>query len=100
MGHRSPPDARVAQEGEALPLEDEIPWGGFALRLSAADVPRLHALLSAIPHEQVVAMRRRMAAAWPALLYRHAEPYIPRQLEQPDAADTFLRVLRKRVSAP
>ncbi|RLM86765.1 putative glycosyltransferase [Panicum miliaceum] len=53
----------VVDDGEyALPFADVLNWDAFAVRLRAADIPRLREVLSAVSPRQYIRMQRRVRA--------------------------------------
>jgi len=53
----------VVDDGEyALPFADVLNWDAFAVRLRAADIPRLREVLAAVSPRQYIRMQRRVRA--------------------------------------
>ena len=89
--------------GEALPFEDVLDWNETAVRLTAEQIPRMHEVLDAIPHAQLVRMRRRMREIYRPLLWSSAHGSYLGEPSGTDATSdafaTLMASLRKRLPA-
>ncbi len=97
------------KQRETGPFAEVINWNEVALHVTRKEIPALHTRLEAVGSDQVLAMRRAMAAVWPRLLWSRVKPRFPRQRldqywpflsetpEQPDAFATLIEQLRRRL---
>jgi hypothetical protein len=75
------------QDGMHQPFEDQLPYNSFSVRLPRSRLPHIADLLSAIPDEQYIKLRKGLAKYWRAFVWHpkwggQAYNYTIRSLQQ------------------